>query len=286
MSYLSYFGWRRMVWSTIFAAIPSSLYAVDGVVLIDQSHALAGNVTPGDAPGFPVTISQSGSYRLSGNLVVPDVTSSGIQITAPYVTLDLNGFGIIGPVVCTFSSTDAATCPPATDGIGIRAASATGEGGPAGVKVFNGTVRGMGGSGIFITGLGSSVEKVTADGNGGFGMIVAGRVVHSSANINGQSGIFATTVGDSNANNNHLDGITLDAAGGVSIGNVASFNGRNGILAPNGTVTGNTVVRNVAFGISATCPSSIVANTVVGNTAGSIDTSRDGCVVVNNATRP
>jgi autotransporter translocation and assembly factor TamB len=93
-------------------------------------------------------------------------------------------------------------------------------------------------------------------------------------------------VSDSNANNNHLDGITLDAAGGVSIGNVASFNGRNGILAPNGTVTGNTVVRNVSFGISATCPSSIVANTVVGNTAGSIDTSRDGCVVVNNATRP
>jgi hypothetical protein len=202
------------------------------------------------------------------------------------VTLDLNGFGIIGPVVCTTSSTDAATCPPATDGIGIRAANATGEGGPAGVKVFNGTVRGMGGSGIFITGLGSSVEKVTADGNGGFGMIVAGRVIHSSGNGNGQSVIFATTVSDSNANNNHLDGITLDAAGGVSIGNVASFNGHNGILAPNGTVTGNTVVRNVSFGISATCPSSIVANTVVGNTAGSIDTSRDGCVVVNNATRP
>ena len=40
-------------------AIP--LYAVDGVALINQNAALAGNVTPGDAPGFPVTISVSGS---------------------------------------------------------------------------------------------------------------------------------------------------------------------------------------------------------------------------------
>ena len=42
--------------------------AVDGVTLIDQNKALAGSVTPGDTPGFPVTISQPGSYRLSGNL--------------------------------------------------------------------------------------------------------------------------------------------------------------------------------------------------------------------------
>jgi hypothetical protein len=35
-----------------------------GVVLIDQSRALAGNVTPGDNSGFPVTISQPGTYQL------------------------------------------------------------------------------------------------------------------------------------------------------------------------------------------------------------------------------
>jgi len=54
---------RRLLWGCLLAAIPGSLFAVDGVVLIDQSHALAGSITPGDAPGFPVTITQPGSYR-------------------------------------------------------------------------------------------------------------------------------------------------------------------------------------------------------------------------------
>src|SRR5579871_4839018 len=80
-------SWRRLAWGCILTVIPSSLFAVDGVVLIDQSHALAGNITPGDAPGFPVTISQSGSYRLSGNLIVPDANTTAILITADFVTL-------------------------------------------------------------------------------------------------------------------------------------------------------------------------------------------------------
>jgi hypothetical protein len=45
------------------------------------------------AGGFPYTISQPGSYRLSGNLVVPGDTN-GFQIAANNVTLDLNGFNI------------------------------------------------------------------------------------------------------------------------------------------------------------------------------------------------
>src|SRR6266436_5972961 len=101
MSYLSSLSQRPMVCACMLAALASSLYAVDGVVLIDQNHALAGNITPGDAPGFPVTISQPGSYRLTGNLVVPDVNTTAIQITADFVTVDLNGFSIIGPNVCT-----------------------------------------------------------------------------------------------------------------------------------------------------------------------------------------
>jgi len=76
--------------TTLFA---SSTLAVDGVVLIDQNKALAGNVTPGDTAGFPVTISQPGSYRLSSNLTVPS-GQSAITITVPNVTIDLNGFSI------------------------------------------------------------------------------------------------------------------------------------------------------------------------------------------------
>ena len=51
---------------------------VDGVVYIDQNRAAAGGITPGDLAGFPVTIAQSGSYRLSGNLTVPDLNTTAI----------------------------------------------------------------------------------------------------------------------------------------------------------------------------------------------------------------
>ncbi len=65
---------------------PFSAFAVDGTVLINQSTVTA-------MGGFPYTITQSGSYKLSGNLVVPSGLS-GIVITVPNVTIDLNGFNI------------------------------------------------------------------------------------------------------------------------------------------------------------------------------------------------
>jgi hypothetical protein len=66
--------------------IPTSAFAVDGVVLINQSTITA-------AGGFPYTISQPGSYKLSGNLVA-DTGKNGIEISASNVFLDLNGFNI------------------------------------------------------------------------------------------------------------------------------------------------------------------------------------------------
>src|SRR5688572_26812572 len=66
----------------------------DGVVLINQNRAVNGGVTPGDAPGFPITISRPGSYRLASNL---NASGLVIEIVADGVSLDLNGFSIIGP---------------------------------------------------------------------------------------------------------------------------------------------------------------------------------------------
>ena len=80
-------------------SIPSTVLAVDGVILLDQNKAMAGGVTPGDAPGFPITFTQPGSYRLSSNLTVPSGVSAAIQINADGVTIDLNGFTIKGPGV-------------------------------------------------------------------------------------------------------------------------------------------------------------------------------------------
>ena len=78
-------------------ALARPALAVDGVIEINQTRAVAGGVTAGDTAGFPVTISASGSYRLTSDLQVGTSANFGITIGAADVTLDLNGFNIVGP---------------------------------------------------------------------------------------------------------------------------------------------------------------------------------------------
>jgi hypothetical protein len=273
--------WQQLVWPCVLAAVPGGPFLGAGVIHIDQRHAMTGNVTPGDQPGFPITISQPGSYRLSGNLTVPDLDTTAIQITSDGVTLDLNGFSIIGPGVCT---TDPTKCPSPGKGVGVQSGGDEGAR-PRGVRITNGTVRGMGLIGIWLTGDGSVVEKVTADSNAGGGLSVAGSVIGSAAIQNGSLGIIGNTVRDSSAVQNFGDGILLQP-GGVATGNVSSTNGGYGIALPYGTATGNTLFLNKSFGISAICPSSMVGNTIVSGESLNVETTGDGCVQANNATRP
>jgi hypothetical protein len=118
--------------------------AVDGVVLIDQNRASAGNITPGDLPGFPVTISRPGSYRLSGNLDVANPDTTAIEITANNVTLDLNGFTIQGPLDQCANTLQPVWCSNELHGTGIiaRAAGST-DPFSAIVVILNGIVRAM-----------------------------------------------------------------------------------------------------------------------------------------------
>ena len=84
------------------ALVPVSAFAVDGVVLINQSTVMA-------AGGFPYIISQPGSYKLSGNLAMTTTTpgnyhgvDTALVIASSNVVLDLNGFTI--SVTNTFSN--------------------------------------------------------------------------------------------------------------------------------------------------------------------------------------
>jgi len=52
------------------------------------------------APSFPIVINQPGSYKLAADLVVP-AGLDGIVVNADHVTLDLGGFSITGPGLCT-----------------------------------------------------------------------------------------------------------------------------------------------------------------------------------------
>ena len=69
-------------------AVAPTVPAYADVILITQAKANAGNVSPGDSPGFPVTLSRPGSYQLADNLSVPS-DKDGISITAHDVTIDL-----------------------------------------------------------------------------------------------------------------------------------------------------------------------------------------------------
>jgi hypothetical protein len=156
-------------------------YAVDGVVLIDEAAALAGGVTPGDGPGYPVQLTVPGSYRLSSDLVVPAGASNGVLIESDDVTLDLNGFTVQG------------AGSKFTDGIGIWGTN---------VEVRKGTVRGFGRHGIFsvnarcddceLDSEGVRIIGVRAIGNGFNGIRLesqGGLVDGCTAFANGNAGI-------------------------------------------------------------------------------------------------
>ena len=72
--------------ATLFCA--GTAGAVDGTIDINQAKVLA-------AGGFPYSISSSGSYRLTGNLTVSG-PKNAIQVAASNVSIDLNGFSIVG----------------------------------------------------------------------------------------------------------------------------------------------------------------------------------------------
>lgn len=120
-----------------------ALFAADGVIEINQVRALAGGVTPGDGPGFPVTITKPGSYLLTSDLDVRnetspfDVTAVQFDLGSEGSTLDLNGFSLSGPRAgCSFSN-----CVTTGTGTGIVIATDW-------ISVRNGFVRGFGAAGL------------------------------------------------------------------------------------------------------------------------------------------
>lgn len=254
---------HRVLWMSMVAASFATLYAVDGVTLIEPKSVERGNRKPGDAPAFPITLSQPGSYRLTGNLTVPDLFTTAIEITADNVTLDLNGFSIIGPNVCTPNPT---TCQGSGQGVGVHAGSfSAGVAAPNNVRVMNGMVRGMGFHGVRLMGEGTVVEKVHTYSNGGPGIVVGdGSVIDSSAILNGGTGIIGTVVRGNNSSNNRSGGIFVRGPGGVASGNSVKSNGN--------------------YGIDVFCASSVVGNAAAGNQSGNIRLQGTGtCVLADNA---
>jgi hypothetical protein len=226
--------------------VTTSAFAVDGVVLIDQNRALAGSVTPGDAPGFPVTLTLPGSYRLSGNLTVPEGALSGIVIAADGVTLDLNGFQLAGSNGTGGGIVD----------LGFR----------RGIVVRNGSVTNFG-TGIQLdASSGTEVAQIRAFGNSGLGINPG----------------FHSIVTDNVASGNLVGIFAIGSR--VARGNTVFQNSSAGLQVGGGTVIDNTAFLN-GTGILVICPANLVANAADENTE-NIVTLSSGCTRTNNNPTP
>jgi hypothetical protein len=179
----------------LFALAPAvPAHAADGPILITQAKTLAGNVTPGDAPGFPVKLMQPGSYILGSNLQ-PPAGKAGIVIASNDVTIDLSGFRLRG-------------VGGATTGIS--------GGSFESVTIRNGTIAGF------------AVDGIHGEGN--FWIISDMRVVANGES--GIFCAQSCLVQDSIVANNLSAGIVMDD--GIAIGNVLSRNGAEGLGSNNG----------------------------------------------------
>ena len=217
---------------TALAALMTPAFAADGTALINQSTVNA-------AGGFPYHITQTGSYRLSGNLVAS--STSAIVISAGNVTLDLNGFTI----TCAFC-------------IGAPGISSSG----VMTTIENGFISGFSGSsGIEFSAASARVDHVV-EGACATGFSTTGpdlTITNSTATGNnvgiGGSAAIVTVV-NSVVSNNGQDGI--DIFSGLVTGSTISGNGhsgsntRGGIIAFGGitNVTNNIIINNTIWGIA------------------------------------
>ena len=224
--------------------------------------------TPGDATNSFI-ISAPGSYYLAGN-ITGVASKSGIQVSADDVTVDLNGFALIG-------------VPSSGDGINV-------SGTRTNLAIRNGTVRGWAGDGIVTTGADNGrYHDLRLSANGGRGLACGpnSMVSNCAARGNSANGIQAlggSTISGCTAEANTGDGINALDGSSVS-GCTALNNGTSGIVAGVGSlITACTAYANGQHGINVADSSNVNDCAVRSNGEDGIVTGFD-CIVSRCAVR-
>jgi hypothetical protein len=213
-------------------ALPWLAATVQAQTSIDQAKALAGNLTPGDTPYYPITITEPGSYVLTSNLDVPG-NQVAIVIDAENVSLDLNGFEIRSMGTCDrdahsgyvhCSSLHASVSEaPGYSGIWVKRRYAS---------VSNGSISGFRAHGVYSS-LGSlSLDRLRVHSNGGHAVVAMGTassVTNSLLRLNRQNGLYGVAV--------LVDGVT------------AHMNGQHGIEVSHGLVSRSVAMQNRLNGL-------------------------------------
>ena len=259
----------------VVLAMQAALAAgADGTLLINQDCALNGGCFSGDSSGFPVTITASGSYRLAGNLdvdvsAVPSPSSTtAIEVQTDRVTIDLNGFTISGPVVCSGG-------PPVTSCANSGSSGADGVFATSGsdmTTVRDGHIVGMGEEGIQLN-AGARVDGVTVRSNGGVGIQSGANSVVRDVNVlfNGNFGVLLenNTLLSGSAVIGNMQGGVLASKSLVARDNTVRANGGRGFSTDRDAVLAdNVVTSNGGIGLFVFNSGSVVAGNVAKDNAG------------------
>jgi parallel beta-helix repeat protein len=261
---------------------------------------------------LPITISQPGSYYLTGNLLGV-AGQHGITITGPHVTIDLMGFELLGvPGSLSGIYMNLAMSPHIRNG----SITSWGQDGINGTNGGGGIIEDLrvfhnGRWGIAFNS-GSNIRKCIASANGNVGIITSNDVEIDDcvATGNGSHGIQAGTGSNirrclavqnvaSGITGSGIDGLNIvecnaeyNQGGGIAtlgrtlvLNCVSRFNTNSGVtVGPASTVTGCNLNDNGEHGIIASHGSTLNGNTCSSNRLDGIRTGA-GSTLIGNACR-
>ncbi|MCA9307268.1 MAG: right-handed parallel beta-helix repeat-containing protein [Phycisphaerales bacterium] len=240
---------------------------------VEPRTAISADNTPGDADAL-FKITEPGSYYLKGN-ITGVIGKHGIEIASSGVTLDLNGFDLVGvPGMGLF------------DGVNVTLDNLVN------IAVINGSIRDWGDEGIdlnFTSARNCRVERVRVSGNttGNGIRLGAGSAVIDCSVYNNSIGILTNagcTILNCTVSSNSGSGISTGTT--ATIANCSVYlNGGGGIGTSSGANIANCAsFNNAGLGISAGVGSTISACTASGNGSSGISISSGGAVI-DSATR-
>jgi len=201
---------------------------------------------------LPITISAPGSYYLTDDLTGVS-GQHGITVSSAFVTIDLNGFALIG-VAGSLN--------------GIMAQVAPNEQ----LEIRNGVIRNWGSRGILATGSGIHAMDLRVTGNGSDGLSLGARAVvrDTTAIGNGASGIAVgtgSTIIGCTATNNSSSGIVPGTFSLVS-SSIGSSNAVNGFLLSTASVATDCIAENSPTGFNLGTASRASRSVARGNNVG------------------
>ncbi len=205
-------------------------------------------LNPNDNPEAPgLLINAPGSYFLTGNIIGTS-GNNGIEINANHVTLDLNGFALLG-------------VPGSLDGIVVTGGTRLN------ISVFNGTVRGWGDDGIDAGGaINSNFSDLRLNSNAGDGIrLRQGTLSRLSVRGNG------------------LDGVDV-GEGSLVTDSTSTHNGALGFkLGTGAVISRSAAMSNISSGIGTGHACVIESCYARGNQTGGIVTGEDCSVYASTA---